>query len=403
MPAASLCAIYTRQSRTRYGQLSSCEAQRAICTEMVHEFDWNLSAESFDDSGEPSESLDRPGLQRLITAIESGQVCRVIVYSIDRLTRKLSDLHQLSSLFERYNVLVSVVTDPRFGETAAARLMTNIVAAASEFQQDITRERMADVRAALKRKGRRVAGRVPFGFTTDPTTKQSIVQSSAAVTVHQMFQFAITGKYPREIADAANAAGWKNQNGVAGRWTARQILKILSNPAYARSIRNGQGMLPGNHSAIVSNTVFEQVRSLIRNRRSRIPGRAKPAIEWPLRGILKCGQCQRLMTGRLSGYKNRYYRYYRCGSHAGGRAPCQSVSIPAFEIEEYVRLQISAECHRQGQQLAMQWVSLDEFQQTKSLKHILEEVVYHSNEGTISFTVFADAASRLIVPLNSIS
>ncbi len=40
--------------------------------------------------------------------------------------------------------------------------MTNIVAAASEFEIELTRERLSDARAALKRQGKRVAGRVPF-------------------------------------------------------------------------------------------------------------------------------------------------------------------------------------------------------------------------------------------------
>jgi DNA invertase Pin-like site-specific DNA recombinase len=48
-------------------------------------------------------------------------------------------------------------TDPQFGESAVTRFTSNIIAAASEFQQDLIREHMAQSRAALNANGIRVA------------------------------------------------------------------------------------------------------------------------------------------------------------------------------------------------------------------------------------------------------
>jgi hypothetical protein len=42
--------------------------------------------------------------------------------------------------------------------------MANIVAAVSEFQQDLTPDRMSYMRAVYKHRGKRVAGPVPFGY-----------------------------------------------------------------------------------------------------------------------------------------------------------------------------------------------------------------------------------------------
>jgi DNA invertase Pin-like site-specific DNA recombinase len=50
------------------------------------------------------------------------------------------------------------VNDPSFNDSATGRLMANIIAAANEFQLDLTKERMADMRAAYKRDGKRIAG-----------------------------------------------------------------------------------------------------------------------------------------------------------------------------------------------------------------------------------------------------
>ena len=68
---------------------------------------------------------------------------------------------------------LTVVTDSSYSDSAVSRLMTNIVAAANEFQQDLTHERMADMRAAMKRHGKRV-GRVPFGYQADPPSSVNI-------------------------------------------------------------------------------------------------------------------------------------------------------------------------------------------------------------------------------------
>lgn len=256
-------AIYTRQSRTRPGVVSSCETQRAICADFVTEQRLLVDDESFDDLGESSESLDRPALQRLIEKIEQGEVARIVVYSIDRLTRKLYDLHKLLGLFERHGVDLSVVTDPNFGESAAHRLTTNIVAAASEFQLELTRERMTDARRALKRQGRRVAGRVPFGYRADAATKQLVLDMTESDVVRHMFDLAAGGSRPQEIANRFNQEHVAGASGRVGVWTARQILKMLSNPIYTGAIHNGDGTLPGRHEAIVTQATFDSVRASI--------------------------------------------------------------------------------------------------------------------------------------------
>jgi DNA invertase Pin-like site-specific DNA recombinase len=55
---------------------------------MAEVFKWEI-VEVFEDQGESSESLVRPEMDRMISAIEQGQLDRIVVYSIDRLTRRL--------------------------------------------------------------------------------------------------------------------------------------------------------------------------------------------------------------------------------------------------------------------------------------------------------------------------
>ncbi len=74
------------------------------------------------DGGESAESLNRPGVQRLLALINSGQAQAVIVAKLDRLTRSVKDLCNLLELFEkRKGALISV----------AGRLVITIMAAVS--------------------------------------------------------------------------------------------------------------------------------------------------------------------------------------------------------------------------------------------------------------------------------
>ena len=395
------CAIYTRQSRTKSGVRVSLDLQRDICADFAKERSWQLE-ERFDDAGESSETLDRPALQMLLRKIEADQIDHVVVYTIDRLTRKLFDLHRLLDRFERNGVVLSVVTDPHFGETAAGRLMTNIVAAASEFQQEMTRERMAEARSSLKRKGRRVAGRVPYGYTTEPGTKQLVIQRREASRIHKMFKFAAEGIRPKEIAEIANKRRWRTSRNN-GLWTARSVLKVLSNPTYVGLIRNGSGTLPGQHQAVVDKDLFEQVRRRIESRRSRKPGRQKSQHLWPLRGVLKCSRCGRAMIPSMSGYRNLRYRYYRCRSTAGGKPPCKNVCLPAFQIERVVRTivfggfgdDLTLEHREVADRLSKTWQNLDEWTQIKRLGEVVDEVVFDADQETVAVTMVDDLATQL--------
>lgn len=104
------------------------------------------------------------------------------------------------------------MTDPHFGSSASARLMSNIIAAASEFQQDLTRERLAEARAGLKQKGRRVAGRVPYGYVTDRYSKQLIIDPTDAKRVREILNLQSVASTLRRLL--TTPTGWDGSRGV---------------------------------------------------------------------------------------------------------------------------------------------------------------------------------------------
>ena len=309
--------------------------------EMVSSIGWRL-VDVFQDPGSSSENLARPEMQRLMACAELGQFEHLVVYAVDRLTRRLFDFARLMELLDKSGVKLTVVTDPHFGESAASRLSSNIVAAASEFQQDLTKERMAETRAAMKAKGMRVAGRIPFGYSYDRVFSRMVIVPEEAELVEDFFSLAARGKTPAEIADIAN----RRDSGRCD-WNARRILQVLSNPVYAGYLPSDSAeedtLRKGNHEAIVTPETFERVRQQVVARRKRTPTKRTVKTEgFPLRGLLFRAKCGRAMTPNTSDYGVTRYRWYQCRSQSGGRPPCKGVSVRAYDMEEFVAAKIAS-------------------------------------------------------------
>lgn len=413
------CGVYTRQSRGPRDNYSSCQAQFEACLAFVTaRFDdgWVFNGRRYDDEAESSETLDRPGFQRLLEHIREGKVQRVVVLRLDRLSRRIEDCTRLLQDLHDLKVPLTIIKQPELGTSANDALLLNLMASFAEFEQQITRDRLADARASLKQRGRRVAGVVPYGYEADPVTKQLLVAVTEAERVGQMFAMASEGKKPTEIAAFANNHGWRtkertSKNGrVTGgnRWTARQVLAVLSNPVYPGLIRDGEQLRPGAHEPIVNQKLFENVRETIASRRTSSRARTASPMAWPLRGLLRCGQCGRPLSPSISGYKNLRYRYYRCRSDAGGLPKCQGVSLPAHEIETFVMGAVGdAEFHSLPtgtdnnyesvrQDFCRFWRVLSPQDQSAALPLLVREVVYDPKGSRITITIDPDTVEQIM-------
>src|SRR3954471_12897451 len=80
-----------------------------------------------EDPGKSGKNLDRPGLQRILAAIDQGHVADVMVWRLDRLSRNLGDLIVLAELCLKRNVGLHSVTENLDLSTATGRMYFNII------------------------------------------------------------------------------------------------------------------------------------------------------------------------------------------------------------------------------------------------------------------------------------
>lgn len=347
------CVIYTRKS-TAAGleqDFNSLDAQRESCEAFIksqaHQ-GWILS-ETFEDGGFTGASIDRPGFQALLKAVERRQVDVVIVYKVDRLSRSLFDFVKVMERFNTREVAFVSVTQNFSTADAMGRLTLNMLMSFAEFERAMIIERTRDKIAAARRKGKWTGGNVPFGY--DVRSKRLVVNDAEACLVRELFWKYLTG------CSALDLAAWMNsvKQDPGGRirpsrrpWAQARVLGILRNRVYLGEVHSHGVFYPGEHLPLVEREVFDQVQIQLasQNRRSRprSPGgviliRASPS--YLLRGLLRCGSCSRLMTTATVRRENGPHRYYRCLTrNTRGKGACPTRQIPAEALEVYVLDQV---------------------------------------------------------------
>ena len=345
------CGIYTRKS-TEKGleqEFNSLHAQTEACEAYIasqrHE-GWIALPDRYDDPGFSGGNIDRPGLKKLMRDIERGRVDCVVFYKLDRLSRSLLDFVKLTEFFNRHNVTFVSITQQFSSTTAMGRLTLNILLSFAEFERAISAERVRDKIAAAKKKGKYQGGTPPYGYDVDYENSRLVVNKTEAKLIRRIYtRFVETGSC-LGIAKELNAEGiptksWTTKNGSfrqGGFWNTQHVYRALNNRIYLGETLHKGVSYPGEHEAIISKSLWEKVQRIFGDGTARKKGQGAREVKALLRGIIRCGHCDKSMIGTYTKKKSGVvYRYYTCGgAMRNGHASCPVRSVPAGEIEKAV-------------------------------------------------------------------
>jgi site-specific DNA recombinase len=115
------------------------------------------------DEGVSGKSMDRPGTNRISQLIESGEIGAVIVYKLDRLSRKTIDILNTLDAWEKKDIAFHSIMDKIDTKTAAGKFLLTILSALAQMERDLISERTIDALSHKKRNGE-FMGRIPYGF-----------------------------------------------------------------------------------------------------------------------------------------------------------------------------------------------------------------------------------------------
>jgi len=344
------CAIYTRKS-TEEGleqEFNSLDAQReageAYVTSQRHE-GWTVMPQQYDDGGYSGGTIERPALERLLQAVENRRIDCVVVYKVDRLSRSLLDFARIMEVFERNDVSFVSVTQQFNTSTSMGRLILNVLLSFAQFEREIIGERIRDKVAAAKRKGKFTGGTPPLGYDVDSEKCRLVLNPEEAKVVRHIFRrFAEIGS-PQTVAEELNKRGvttkaWMTKRGVfrEGRpWHKMHIYRVLYNRTYLGEVIHKDNTYPGEQESIVTKEMWERAHAVIESNRGERRHYVRAKVPALLKGIIRCGVCDKAMSPVATESKGKLYRYYLCGrASKNGYDSCPVKSVSAGEVEQAV-------------------------------------------------------------------
>ncbi|WP_291206972.1 recombinase family protein [Hyphomonas sp.] len=304
------CAIYTRKS-SEEGldmEFNSLDAQRDACESYIasqRSEGWAAIRERYDDGGFSGGTLERPALKQLLNDIENGLIDVIVVYKIDRLSRSLMDFARLVEVFDRNNVTFVSVTQSFNTTTSMGRLTLNILLSFAQFEREVIGERIRDKFAASRKRGMWMGGSVPFGY--DVRDRKLVVNGDEAATVRRIFERYVELGSATELARELRRGGTRNKQGTL--IDKGYLYRLLNNRVYRGAAVHKGNVYAGEHEAIISDVLWEQVRSIMQESPRKRANDIRTQTPALLKGLI-FSETGAAMTPTSTKKGPRRYRYY---------------------------------------------------------------------------------------------
>ena len=292
-------AIYLRRSTDDEHQPFSISAQdSALGKYVTTQPGWTLVATFTDDASGATTS--RPGLQHALRAARAGRFDVLLVYRVDRFSRRLSDLLDLLNELEEAGVAFASATEPFDTSTSIGRMLVQLLGVFVEFERETIIDRVTKGMAMKASKGKWPGGSRPYGFYVDRETQKLMPHPQEAPRLREIFRlFAEERLGTRAIADELNQRGVSNRTGKP--WSGHTINRIIANPASRADARTQ---------------------------------RAMSGSDYHLTGLITCPACGHKFIGTAATGRNRLYRYCTCFSRSRyGTHGCQAQRLPAEALD----------------------------------------------------------------------
>ncbi|NMA96532.1 MAG: recombinase family protein [Phyllobacteriaceae bacterium] len=340
------CAVYTRKSSEEGLEQSfnSLHAQRDACEAFVasqlHE-GWRLLPAAYDDGGLSGGSMERPALKRLLEDVRSGLVDIVVVYKVDRLTRSLADFAKLTELFDAHGTSFVSVTQAFNTSTSMGRLTLNVLLSFAQFEREVAGERIRDKIALSKRRGMWMGGLPPLGY--DGVDRKLVINEAEAATVNLIFRCYLEIGSIATLKLSLDADGivskrrrFSDGREMGGTSLSRGALyQILRNRLYRGEIEHRGEVHQGEHKAIISEKLWNDVQARLANQSHRPRGSRSRAASAPLAGLLYDSYGNRMSPTHAIKSGRRYY-YYTSAPLVRGAADGKGIRVPAADLEQMV-------------------------------------------------------------------
>ena len=244
----------------------------------------------------------RPIFNDMLLQIERGAADGILAWHPDRLARNSVDGGKIVYLVDQGIIKGMRFPTYRFDDNAQGKFMLSIAFGQSKYYIDALSE---NIRRGIRLKLSKGIWPqwAPIGYRNDRTTRTIVIDEGKAPFVTKSFALYATGRYAlAEIRDKINSLGMTARSGKP--LSISQYQFILKNPLYYGVFRYKGEVYEGTHEPIITKKLFDRCQEVMARR-----GRPKKAEKtFALRGLMRCGECGRMITAEIQ----KGHTYYRC-------------------------------------------------------------------------------------------
>lgn len=366
-------AIYARQSVDRSDSIS-IESQIQFC-----QYETRGGAyRTYIDRGYSGKNTERPAFRAMMEDMKAGEIRRIIVYKLDRISRSILDFSNMMETLGKYRVEFVSATEKFDTASPMGRAMLNICIVFAQLERETIQKRVADAYFARSQKSFYMGGRLPYGYRLVPTVIDGVKTAMYEIVPEEAEVVRLAYElYAQPECSYGDVIRAFQANGITKKgkpWERTRLADLLRNPIYVRadlgvyqfyrsqgaiiegdpshfigvngcyyykgreSVGRKQVNLEGNHlvlaphEGIVPAEIWLRCRlKCLRARQARPYQKAKNT--W-LAGKVKCGVCGYALVDK--GYATSKARHLLCSHRMETKACPGPGTIYTAEVEEIV-------------------------------------------------------------------
>lgn len=287
-----------------------------------------------------AKSFNRPQWKKLIQNLKKhkNKTNLVLFTKWDRFSRNAGDAYQMIGLLKHLGVEPQAIEQPLDLSIPENKMMLAFYLAAPEVEND---RRALNTFYGMRRakKEGRYMGLAPTGYENkirEDGKKYIRPKEPESSIIKWAFEEISRGVFNTEqVYKIAKQKGLKSSK--SNFWI------IIRNPVYCGKIYVPKfkdeegGFVPGQHQGLISEELFNLVQAILDGRGRKYRPKIQTKEDFPLRGFLKCPNCNKLLTASKSKGRYKYYAYYHCKGSCNYRVRTEVIDAALQdELKRYV-------------------------------------------------------------------
>lgn len=323
-------ALYVRKSsESEERQMLSIDSQLSHLREFAQQKGF-LIKETIQDAASAYKASNRPGFELLIQQIHQKEIDIILCWKGDRLARNMTEGGLIMDLLQEGKIKGILTPYQHYYPEDNILPLAIELGMAKQYSNDLSKNIKRGNKTKIDRGG--FCHRAPCGYLNDRFEKTIIQDPVRFKMVQKLFQLMLTKQYSMpQICRIANEQ-WRFKTRQTKHMGGNPLKvstlhRILTNPFYYGLVRNGSHQKIGNHTPMISQGEFYQIKDILKSQGAQ---KLSKKMFFAYTNLFRCQECNSSITAE----EKIKYNCPKCKRKQGAKNPKQCVC--GFQITKKI-------------------------------------------------------------------